>query len=136
MEMAKEMKTYTLTEALALPAGRDLDACVAEHVFEWIKEDRSWHGRPFTVFYPKDLPGEANILAWTLDDKRWPHYSTSWADAGPLLEVMSCVKIYHDKRCNDWICFWSETDCKIAETPQLAICRAALVWASERGKKL
>ncbi len=120
------MTNYTLTEALALPAGRDLDACIEREVFG----SQVFEVLPEHYFYrPAGKPKLRPV----------PHYSTSWADAGPLLQVMPYAQLSHNEEPRKpWTCDFNAVlreDSPSGETPMLAICRAALVLASERGKK-
>lgn len=124
------MNTYTLEEMLELPAGPDIDLCIAEEVCGWEfkKYDTDAEGLERHVPCPPGGP---------LDLYSIPKYSTSWADAGPLLELTTHAYLMHDGRC--WNCTFrnqlQRANWQSAQTPMLAICRAALVWASERGKK-
>lgn len=108
----------------------DLDAQVAEQVMGWHRLQQTDVG----IWWNKDKQQEALISEW--------HPSTSWADAGRVLEHTNMVKvwcIYQIFINGRWL--WAidrdhtETDAPYvakAPTGPETICRAALVWAQEQ----
>lgn len=96
----------TITEkwARTAPAGPKLDRLCAE----WMGDEINW-----------------TLEASRVD--RWWRYSTSWRNAGPLLEAMGVTHL-HDFRPSGTSTLKGRLFGKIkADTPQLAIARACAV---------
>jgi|SRR6185503_70753 len=71
----------TEAEIRAMPAGRRLDAWVAEHVMGWVVKDES-------SLYWEQKGKRLNAIACVDDWK----VSSSWAETGPLLEAFGDVE--------------------------------------------
>jgi hypothetical protein len=135
----------TLEEALALPAGAELDALVAEQVMGWPlwrPESRggavleSWgfdaHGRVQKVVERRETT--AGREGWWTCPELWSP-STDIAAAWEVVTDVSRtlkVEVYRDGHTTTfWMCSIehddnSEAGYAVAETAPLAICRAAL----------
>lgn len=140
-----------------IPAGREMDALVAEKVMGW-KHVGNWEGDD--RYHPVDAiwaDGDGN----TLPPDPWPHYSTNIAAAWKVVEKMISVGTlkgtgdvvlyyvnndgcyYDDVGGAHWYCavcvyedgpeYDFDDDGVRADTAALAICRAALK-AVDRGR--
>jgi hypothetical protein len=95
----------TREEILNMPAGREMDALIAERVFK-TTEDDDW-GSDGLLSFSTDI-----AAAWQVVEKLKPNY--------PLLD-MYCI--------GDWASSFGDGEWGYgyAETAPLAICRAALI---------
>lgn len=126
-----------------MKAGRELDAAVAEKVMEWGKRDYYADGeRDFDWLVPTNVP----FVFRKVYRDSCPHYSTSIEDAWEVVEKLKAIPIPKDwEDCfyapfpfvlrftndGDWEAGWEASyyanEClERANTPALAICRAAL----------
>lgn len=117
----------TLDDLLALPAGRELDAAVAEAMGKRV--ERHERGQPYTVTVKQEMG-----TSWT---QRYsiPHYSTDIAAAFPLLAEMleqteAPIELWF--LAGVGLNIHMEGDLlalvpTVADAP-LAICRARLAW--------
>lgn len=141
------MSKPTRVEVLAEPAGHRLDAWVAEYACGWkwytretlpsrgkafwlrSEEDVGWLKGPLTLMNPPSV-GESE--GHVTNAATVPEYSTSWADAGPLLEKLAGKLSLIRTDDGHWHLVSGEATAERdivghGETPQLAIARAAVL---------
>lgn len=123
------MNKLTKEQILNMPAGREIDALIAERVMGWTRSHRGARG---TQFY--DVPG------WGVrSEGAIPDFSTKIAAAWLVVEKMTerddgdCGLI---TTVRGWSCEFGAASMKYAnaETAPLAICRAALLATMEGDK--
>jgi hypothetical protein len=133
-----------LTRLLALPAGRELDAAVAEHVFDGIA---AWYVPPYKMLlcefqgtgYCENRGGTISEFCVKCGDpygyhNGFPAFSTDITAAWIIVEQMAehhFVNVGNEIGTEDdlWFCEISSypiDECVCAITAPLAICRAAL----------
>jgi hypothetical protein len=136
-------------EVLALPAGRELDALIAEHIFGWRWWRLAGSGRR-CLYAPGEQPAHAMSLAEghepLSDDMEWQwgtleKWSTDSVAATALAEKLSIVLVPpatgSEKGATGWRAMLhrhSTDEAPLvveAETAVLAICRVALLAATQ-----
>jgi hypothetical protein len=109
--------------ATELQAGRELDALVAEKVMGWTYLGERWSDTNHSGYQWRDSTGTRHET---------PPFSTDIAAAWEALERMASVledvaKIEVSRLSNgQYACVVGAICCEFADTPALAICRAAL----------
>lgn len=115
-----------------MPAGRELDALVAERVMGWTREECIIDGQSLGLWFRKPgTTGERGLFS------RCPHYSTDIKDAWQTMERLSLnwanVELeIHPKEplANRYLCYVSDNQSvgflAVSHTPELAMCHAAL----------
>ena len=115
----------TRDEILSMPAGRELDAAVAELVMGW-EIVRTGIGNDHYI-----SPSDNSLLRLICNWKP----SENIADAWRVVEKMPNIQIAHVTEYGYWRVapdYHEPTMFVIADTPELAICRAALLAVNER----
>ena len=115
------MTTLSLTDLLALPAGRELDALIGHLAGVWVN--------PLPIY-----------ARWPSEEQRrelLPHYSATLQDAWPLLAEMlaagECICMFYDAQ-NGLVLLWGkgledkDEDVPTLAAAPLAICRAWATW--------
>lgn len=142
-------------EIIKMPAGREMDALVAEFIFYWI-----WIPSPLNteqkIIVPTDKSKSDIIIPdssawWWGEDIRAlvPYYSTDIAAAWQVVEKMSrpdwawiieSFNLANEDKPRWFACFWGDIDGELcsdasaeADTAPLAICRAALLAILKEG---
>lgn len=122
----------TEPEIMEMPAGRALDILIAEQVLGWMPEQGGWHAQQ-----------EDGKIVWISADTRFPFSTEIFAAWDVVLATRKRdwwwqIESHHGKdggwQGSVWTDHKSDPEetraiCWDAETPQLAICRAALLGA-------